>query len=80
MCNSLNSVVIQKCFRCISINLIVKEKVLYRLSGSLTLLGISGGGYNVSHTLLRPSQFLEELLEIFLMVHFAEISQVSPPY
>ena len=35
---------------------------------------------SIAHTLLRPSQFLEELLEIFLMVHFAEISQVSPPY
>ena len=31
---------------------------------------------NISHKLLRPSEFLEKFME---MVHFAEINQASPP-
>ena len=36
--------------------------------------------YNISHKLLRPSQFLEKFIEILQWSTFAEINQAPPPY
>ena len=46
----------------------------------LKSLGNEWRNYNISHKLLRPSQFLEKIYENSGMVHFAEINQPPPSY
>ena len=65
----------------------MSKKTLYQLSQTIWVvwavlksLGNEWRNYNISHKLLRPSQFLEKIYENSGMVHFAEINQPPPSY